>query len=222
MRQAFMILASLAILPVSAAAAGDDPQGTKPPDAKPGVVVVEQVQNGFAVGPDVKYTRVSGHDGVLVGGFGGVLLDRTIFVGAAGYWLANGDWDRGLSYGGVLVEWHFFGRRTVAVSLGGLVGGGFGTAPYQWSKGEIPDSYPSPRYTHGHPGPYPPAYYGYTAYDAGFFVAEPQVSVVWRAAEWMSVSAGIGYRAVAGADSLNQEFRGATGSVAIRFGSSGK
>ena len=61
-----------------------------------------------------------------------------------------------------------------------------------------------------------------TIYDAGFFVAEPQVSVVWRAAEWMSVSAGIGYRAVAGADSLNQEFRGATGSVAIRFGSSGK
>lgn len=221
MRRARVILAWLAILPAGAAWADSDPQSTKPPDAKPGTVLVEPVQNGFAVGPDVKYTQINGHDGVMVGAIGGVLLEKTLFIGGAGYWLADGDWDHGLSYGGVLVEWHFFGRRTVAMSVGGLVGGGIGTASYRWPNGDLPDPYRPSGHSHGHPGSSPPSY-GYAAYDAGFFVAEPQVGLVWQAAEWVSVSAGIGYRVVAGADALNREFRGATGSVAIRFGSSGK
>jgi hypothetical protein len=224
MRNTFVILASLAVLPVSAAVAGNDPQGAKPVDPKPGVLV-EQVQNGFVGGPDVKFTQVNGHDGVLVGGFGGGLVDQTLFIGAAGYWLANGDWDRGLSYGGMLVQWHFFGRKTVNVSVGGLVGGGLGTARYQWPAGAIPYSYPSPRHAHEGQGYYAPGYGpapAYAVYEAGFFVAEPQVTVLWHAADWISVSAGIGYRGVAGAGDLNHEFSGATGSVAIRFGTSGK
>jgi hypothetical protein len=224
MRQAFMIVACLAVLPGSAAAAGTDPQGAKPTDAKPGIVV-ERVENGFEVGPDVKFTQVNGHDGVLVGGFGGALVDRTLFIGGAAYWLANGDWDRGLSYGGLLVQWHFFSRKTVNVNVGGLVGAGWGTASYQWSYSGVPPPYPTPRHNGGEVGHYPPGYGGgtmYAAYDAGLFVAEPQVNLVWRAADWMSLSAGVGYRAVAGAGDFNHEFQGMTGSVAIRFGSSSK
>jgi len=224
MRRAFRILAWLAVLQFGAVTAAGAQQGEKPAGAATGVVV-EQIANGFAGGPDVKFTQVNGRDGVLVGGFGGVLVDKTLFIGAAGYWLANGDWDQGLSYGGALVQWHFFSRRTVNVSVGGLVGGGFGTATHQWYGGEMPDPYSSPRHSHGGPGVYPPGYptpAAYAVYDAAFFVAEPQVNVVWHAAGWMSVSAGIGYRGIAGADSFNSDWSGATYSVAIRFGATGK
>jgi hypothetical protein len=223
MRQALLILASLAVLPVSAAAAGNDQQGTKPADPKPGIVV-EPVENGVVVGPDVKFTQVNGHDGVLVGGIGGVLVDKALFIGGAAYWLANGDWDRGLSYGGLLVQWHFFGGKAVSVSVGGLVGAGFGTVGYQWTGVPMPAPHPSPR--HWHDGSYDPPEYGsmtaYSVYDTGFFVAEPQVNVNWQAARWMSLSAGIGYRGIAGAGGVEHDLRGMTGSVAIRFGTSGK
>jgi hypothetical protein len=223
MRRAFTILAWLTVLQLGAAAAVGAQPGATPADAKQGVVV-EQVKNGVLGGPDVKFTQVNGRDGVLVGGLVGALVDRTLFIGAAGYWLANGDWDQGLSYGGMLVQWHFFSRRSVNVSVGGLVGGGVGTGTEAWYGRPMPDPYPTPRHGHDGPGIYPPGYgtAGYVVYDAAFFVGEPQVNVVWHAADWMSVSAGIGYRGIAGAGGLDDQLRGATYSVAIRFGAHGK
>jgi hypothetical protein len=219
-----MTLAWVAVLQFGAVAAAGAQQAAQPGAAKPGVVV-EQVENGFLAGPDVKYTDINGHDGLLVGALAGVLVDRTLFLGGAGYWLANGDWDRGLSYGGVLVQWHFFGRRSVNVTVGGLIGGGWGTAAYAWDGEARPGPHPSPPHWNGRPGVGPPVYPptpGYGVYDAGFFVAEPQVALVWRAAEWISISAGVGYRGIAGAGDLDKELRGVTGSLAIRFGSSGR
>jgi hypothetical protein len=223
MRRAYKTLAWLAVLQIGAVTAVGAQPSTQPAGAKPGVVV-EQIQNGFLGGPDVKYTQVNGSDGVLVGGFGGVLVENTLFIGGAGYWLANGDWDRGLSYGGVLVQWHFFSRRRVNVSVGGLLGAGFGTGSERWHGGAVPGPYPAPRHARGEPGGYPPGYgtAGYVVYDTAFFVGEPQVNVVWHAADWMSVSAGAGYRGLAGAGRLDHQLQGATYSVAIRFGVRGK
>jgi hypothetical protein len=226
MRNAIVAVACLAVLPASAAAAGSDQQGTKPADPRPGVVV-EKVENGFVGGPDVKYTQINGQDGVLVGGFGGMLTDKTLFIGGAAYWLANGNWDRELAYGGMLVQWHFFSRKAVNVNVGGLVGGGVGTVRYQWAGGDgwHPNPYPMPHHNHGDTDYYPPGSgpaAGSGVYESGFFVAEPQINVVWQAANWISLSAGVGYRAVAGAGDLNRELQGVTGSIAVRFGSSGR
>ena len=35
-----------------------------------------------------------------------------------------------------------------------------------------------------------------------FFVAEPQVDALWRIASWLRLDAGVGYRAIGGADLL--------------------
>lgn len=81
---ALAALAALLFTPMAAAA--------QPPASGP--MTIERLHSGFLGGPDVKVTDVDGHTSVLVGGQGGWIADDTIFVGAAGYWLANGSHDR--------------------------------------------------------------------------------------------------------------------------------
>ena len=51
-----------------------------------------------------------------------------------------------------------------------------------------------------------------------FFIAEPQFDALWRIAGWLRLDAGVGYRAVGGADLLHEQLRGVSGSIALRFG----
>ena len=51
-----------------------------------------------------------------------------------------------------------------------------------------------------------------------FFIAEPQVDALWRITGWLRLDAGVGYRAVGGADLLHEPLRGVSSSIALRFG----
>ena len=51
-----------------------------------------------------------------------------------------------------------------------------------------------------------------------FFIAEPQVDALWRITGWLRLDAGVGYRAIGGADLLHEQLRGVSGSIALRFG----
>ena len=50
------------------------------------------------------------------------------------------------------------------------------------------------------------------------FIAEPQVDALWRITGWLRLDAGVGYRAVGGADLLHEQLRGVSSSIALRFG----
>ena len=59
-----------------------------------------------------------------------------------------------------------------------------------------------------------PAFY----VNEGFFIAEPQVDALWRINGWLRLDAGVGYRAIGGADLLHEQLRGVSGAIALRFG----
>ena len=211
------VLGSVLVFGTPAAATAADPQA---PPARPPTspVVVERVENTAIFAPDFKYTAVDNVDGFLLGGYGGVLLDHTIFLGGGGYWMVNGDDLHGLGYGGMIVEWHLLRSRSVSLSVGGL--GGYGVARVSSYRGG--DGYPPPGSGPRHGGMYPPGGgYGpsaYWLYDQGFMVGEPQVSVVFKIADGAAVAASVGYRFAAFANHAEDQIRGVTAGVSIRFG----
>jgi hypothetical protein len=210
--QAALVGAAL-LLAAPASARTEDPQA--PPAApKSSSVVVERVQNTAIFAPDFKYTNIDNVDGLLLGGYGGVLFDNKIFLGGGGYWMVNGDDLHELGYGGVIVEWHLVRSKTASVSVGGLVGGGVARVSYY----DTVYPMPGPHYGHGgySSGGYPHG--GYWVYDQGFFVGEPQVTAVIRLGGGASFAATAGYRLAAFAEGAEDQIRGLTAGVSIRFG----
>lgn len=198
-------------------------QTTATPEPQPappqvGPMTVDTVPEGFVGGPEVRFTEVDGRQATLVGGFAGWSMDHRLVIGGGGYWLANGDDDLGMAYGGAVVEWGLLGGNRFDVIAGGLVG--FGTARLAVTVEDWPMGPPRP----GPAGRYPyhddPFYSGTVRYlvDDGFFVAEPEVRLTWRASPWVSLTGGVSYRAVAWADDFNSRLRGVAGSVAVVFG----
>lgn len=202
-----------AAFPVSAAAAEDPPavQST----VEQGQVIIRQVHNDLVAGPEVRFGRVGNRDATLVGGSLGVLVDRTLLVGGAGYWLANGSRGFALTYGGLVVEWYVLSDRPVTVSVRGLVGGGEGRVTEN-------TALPADRcVVYGSRG-VPPVCGGAVSRidETAFFVAEPQVGVVWQIADRVAVSAGVGYRLIGAASGFEDRFRGIYGTAGITFGAS--
>src|SRR5262249_59723254 len=90
-------------------------------------MTIERMHSGFAFSGDAKVTKFDGRTGELVGGQAGWLTDDTIFIGGAGYWLANGSHDRKMAYGGLVVQWLARANERVGFSAKGLFGGGQAT-----------------------------------------------------------------------------------------------
>jgi hypothetical protein len=202
-------------------------QETQPADpaapAGPSQLVLERVESGVVFVPDVRFGTVDDRNATFVGGYAGWLTDQTFLVGGGGYWLANHDDDFKMAYGGAVVEWRLRGTERIAFGTRALVGGG--TATIGGSLGRLRDidgpviaAWHGGR--HGGPGlrtPLSPAVQ--IVVDDTFFILEPQANVLWRLTRWMSVNAGVGYRVIAGADFLDDELRGVSGSVGLQFGS---
>ncbi|HSP92770.1 MAG TPA: hypothetical protein VLN08_17790 [Vicinamibacterales bacterium] len=207
---ACLVLAS----PRGALAAGAPQEPGQPPAPRQANVVVERVQNGPAFGVEFKYTQMDRDDAFLLGGNLGMLFDNTLFVGGAGYWRVD-DNGRGTNgYGGLVLEWHALRSPVVSLSARGLIGGGIATV------GGSDDVYIA-RPAGGRNGsrhmiyPPPPGYY---VFDEGYFVFEPQVNVTVRFARGMALVGGAGYRVIGGANGWENQIRGVTGTLAIRFG----
>jgi len=119
------IAAAVMILSLPLAAAAQP--GVPATPASQGPMVVERVETGFLVAPDVKVTKVDGVTSELAGAYAGWLTDGTIFVGGGGYWMANNSSDRQMAYGGLIVQWLAPANDRFGFSLKGLVGGGQAT-----------------------------------------------------------------------------------------------
>lgn len=218
----------VAILTASAAHAQQAP----PPTPAPGPLVLERIRADWVLAPDFKVTDVDGRTGELAGAYGGRLTDGTLLIGGAAYWLANGDRDFKLAYGGLLVGWQSpeFGR--IRFGGRGLVGAGRATLGFdvglrnaqgvgQLPRGDIRFGV-TPQNRRGTvPAPSLTIDPNRTIRVVGrddFFFVEPQASISARVTNSLGVSCGIGYRQTAQADVLRDRINGPTASLAVQFG----
>ena len=212
---ALIALCIASLLPSAAAAQTPSP-------ASP--LKIEPIDSGFVVAPDARFTEVNDKFATLAGVYGGWLTDRTLLVGAAGYWLANRDDNFKMQYFGGVGSWTLGARRKVGLRAGALVGGGSATLAKTYGDlfGEIPAGAPGLSRDHrlsfrGRGGS-PITSATLVRVNEDFFIAEPQVNAVMSLTKWLHLDAGIGYRLIGGADLLNEDLRGISGSVALQLG----
>ena len=212
---ALITLCIASLLPSAAAAQTASP-------ASP--LKIEPIDSGFVVAPDARFTDVNGKFATLAGVYGGWLTDRTLLVGAGGYWLANRDDNFKMQYFGGVGSWTIGARRKVGLRAGALVGGGSATLAKTYGDlfGETPAGAPGLNRDHGLSsrgrGGSPITSATLVRVNEDFFIAEPQVNAVMSLTRWLHLDAGIGYRLIGGADLLNEDLRGISGSIALQLG----
>jgi hypothetical protein len=221
------LVATAMTLIVPAAAAAQQPASGSPQNP-PVQATVSPIESGFLIAPDAKIADVNGRTATLLGGYGGWMTEHTILIGAGGYWLANGDRDFEMAYGGGVVEWLVHGDRAIAFGARGLVGGGSSTLSGTVADlfGATTDQAVSAVFgrdgRHGRsvgPDGRPPlTSSSLVIVHDDFFIAEPQAIVSLRAYHWLHVDAGVGYRLIAGADTRNDRLRGVSGTISVKFG----
>ena len=189
------------------------------PPSSTGPLVVEQIQSGWLFSPDVRAADLGGETGALAGGYLGHITDRTWVVGAGGYFLTNRDDDFKMAYGGPVVEWLIRSDRKIGFGVRTLVGAGTATLPRLASDFIDPRRLASSRLPRERQT-------GLRLIDANatipvrddFFVAEPQVNVMWNMSAGQRLVFGLGYRVVGSAPLLDDQLNGLSGSVSFQIG----
>lgn len=168
------------VTPESPATVEERPEADEPEAEDDGgyLVTMEPTLTG-AGGPAFKFTGVADQSGLLIGGRGGLLIDRRLLVGGAAYGLVssieprNGDVDDnrsvGMGYGGMLVEFTLAPDRLFNVTLGSIIGAG--SLNYVELVGE----------TEEHT-------------SQSFFLLEPEIHVGVYLAPFLRFSLGLSYR----------------------------
>lgn len=152
----------------------------------------------------------------LAGVYGGWLTDRTLLIGAGGYWLANRDDDFKMQYFGAVGSWTIGAHRKLGVRAGALVGGGSATLAKTY--GDLFGAIPAGGHSFRGRGGSPITSAALVRVNDDFFIAEPQVNALLSLTKWMRLDAGVGYRLIGGADLLGDDLRGISGSIAVQIG----
>jgi hypothetical protein len=207
---------ALVIACVASAAAQQPP----PPAPAPSAMVVEEIQSGWLFAPDVRATDLDGKTGALAGGYLGRMTDRSLVIGAGGYVLTNRDDDFMLWYAGPVFEWVVRADRRIGFGVRTLVGFGSGTLPRPAS--DFIDPRALAASSNGHRGSR--AHLGLidptatVAVRDDFFVAEPQLNVMWNLSAGQRLVFGLGYRATGNAPLLGDDINGLSGAVSFQIG----
>jgi len=200
-----------AVMQAAPARAQNTPQGTTTPVAIQGPIIIQRLESGWAIAPDVKVTRFDGGTHTLAGAYGGYVIDNQLLIGAAADWLTDPQHrTRQLAYGGGFVQWRRGVDRLFGFSVQGLIGGGTATATGDVSVVNF-DRTDTRKLT-------PVFTTERLPFREDFFVAEPGANLIVRLSSHVRLHAGGGYRAVSGARGLNDEIRGAVVSVALEIG----
>lgn len=190
------------------------------PAATPGPLVVERIHHGWLFSPDVRAADLDHETGALAGGYLGRITDNSWVIGAGGYFLTNRDDDFNLAYGGAVVEWIVRADRRIGFGVRALVGGGSATLPVPISdlidEGVLATSHRTSSRRGGSLRIFDPT--GTVAVRDDFFVAEPQLNVMWNLTRGQRIVFGLGYRAVGSALLLGDAHNGISGSVAFQIG----
>ena len=217
---ASLAMCLVAVMQAAPARAQNTPQGTSPQSTTPqgtqGPLIIERLQSGWAIAPDVKVTRFDGGTHTLAGAYGGWVIDNRLLIGAGADWLTDPQHrTRELSYGGGVVQWRRGTDGVIGFSIQGLIGGGSATATGDVSVVHFERDATTRRLT-------PVRTTERLPFREDFFVAEPSADVLVRLSSHVRLHAGGGYRAVSGAHGLNDEIRGAVGNVALEIGPSSR
>lgn len=177
---------------------------------------VRQMQNGFVFAPEVRLTTVNDRTATLVGASAGWQLDRTLFVGAAGYVLANRTRDFEMQYGGALMTFSVGGTQTAGLTPGIFLGLGTASITRPLSEWGMPGGPGRPDPRTGRPLLLPGATPVRLSDTIG--VAEPRLNAFWNVNRWLRVDGGIGYRVIGATDVMQPHLRGVSGSLSLQFG----
>jgi hypothetical protein len=177
---------------------------------------IEPIDNGFVIAPDARFTEVNDNFATLAGVYGGWLTDRTLLVGAAGYWLANRDDHFKMQYFGGVGSWTIGAHRKLGLRAGALVGGGSATLSKTY--GDLFGTIPAGGHSFRGRGGSPISTATLVRVNDDFFIAEPQVNALVSLTKWMRLDAGVGYRLIGGAGLLGDDLCGISGSIAVQIG----
>ncbi|UCC12439.1 MAG: hypothetical protein JSW02_02575 [candidate division WOR-3 bacterium] len=167
-------------------------------------LITERTTIGLFGGPVVKFSQVNDEFAVLVGGYGGFVINRRFVIGGGGYGLTNeiaiGIYPYGplylkCGYGGVMLGYVLGSRRIAHLFFHTLIGGGAVSLE--------PD-------------------YLYDWYDDAFFVFEPGLDLEFNITRHFRMGIGGTYRFVDGIDTYglnDDDISGASVSLTFKFGS---
>ena len=175
------------------------------------------LESGGYGAPVVKFTSVKGEFAVMVGGYGGWLINHAFLLGGGGYGLATrhvlepasgiagipGDRRIEFGYGGGMLEYLFNPKAVVHSSVSLLIGGGAVGVLDNW-------------------GSFSEWNYGYERPWDGVFVLEPSLNVEVNVTTFFRVNAGGSYRLVSGVTMFgltNSDLSGPSINLALKFGS---
>jgi hypothetical protein len=214
-RRINIVFGSALLLAIATSASAQQPAA--PPAGK---LMVEEIQSGWLFAPDMRAADLDGQAGALAGGYLGHMLDRTWVIGAGGYFLTNREDDFKMAYGGPVFEWVIRADRRIGFGIRTLVGAGTATLPRAISDLVDPRALASASDRHRPPRSdvrqYDPN--ATVAVNDDFFVAEPQVNVMWNLSPGRRLVFGLGYRAVGNAPLLGDQINGLSGSLSFQIG----
>lgn len=213
-------LIAITIVLIAATASAQQAPAAAP--AVPQPLVVETIHKGWLFSPDVRATDLDIETGALAGGYIGRIYDNSWIVGGGGYVLTNQDDDFNLWYAGLVVEYLVRAERRIGFGVRSLAGFGSATMPLPLSEVIDPRVLAASNRTRNHRG----GGTGFGNYPAGamvavsdsFFVAEPQLNVMWNLNRGRRIVFGVGYRLTADAPWLGDRLNGVSGSVAFQIG----
>lgn len=178
-------------------------------------------ESGGYGGPVVKFTNFNGKFAVMVGGYGGWLINHSFMIGGGGYGLVTSHYPdhppqvsgpanlslegsrMEFGYGGGMLEYIFKPTSVVHSSVSLLIGAGEVSLRYH-DAGTFWDMMD-----------------GYEGQKDGVFVLEPSVNVELNVTTFFRVNAGGSYRLVSGASMYgltNKDLSGPSINLALKFG----
>ena len=182
---------------------------------------ITEVQSGLVAAPEVRVGQVNGKTATMVGGSVGWLTDGRLFIGGAGYVVANRTRNFNMEMLGALVRYRIAGTDTVSLNPGLFLGGGDATITRRY--GDLfgtPAPMPMPMDPHW---PYadpvtPISVNTQVRVHDSFVVAEPRLNALVSVKPWLHLDVGAGYRFIGDSRWVGRQVRGASGSIAVVFG----
>lgn len=189
-----------------------------PPATGVGPLVLEPMQNGFVLAPEVKVTRFDRSTGALAGAYGGWIRDEHLLIGGGGYGLIHRKRDdRGLAYGGFVVGWFFNPKQPVSVSAKALAGFGRFSEPFEMRILRPYCLLPEEYLCSGMPMRDRDPFTRRLRFRTDFLVLEPELDVLADIGPRLRLSAGVGYRFTDESRAFDREAEGVTGAFSVQF-----
>jgi len=158
-----------------------------------------QIESGGFGGPEISFSQIDGHFGILVGGYGGWYINHTFMIGGGGYGLVNditaplaartfynagNDLRINFGYGGLVLEYVGLSDNLVHYSISTLIGaGGVGYGYRNNYSNNWNDNSPT----------------------SAVFVLEPKIGVELNVTPFFRIGGGGSYRLVRGSNLVGIE-----------------